>query len=341
MVEVAAAAGIALVLSIGINILLILLANSLGTIDRPVARSSHETPRPTLGGVGIIGGLWAGLAVLHWQAVEVLPAPMIIRTLGASTVVMLLFVRDDVGGDLGVGQKALIQLLATAVWLYGGFHLPSLSIPIFGSVSLGHWGLAATAIFLIALCNVYNFMDGIDGLMAWNTIVVGCLLTYLFYQLGSSWWIIALLMVAATAGFAVLNGPPARIFSGDVGAMFLGFVLAIMGLHGEQIGVPLWVLGLLLGYFLFDTSYTLVRRALNGENVLHAHRKHLYQRLGNVGWPHQRVVTTVVLLTLVPGVGGVVMLLHHRLVGMVFVGLGVVLHVAMALWIESRDRSFG
>ena len=333
--------GIALGLSIGLNALLILLANSLGTIDRPVARSSHDTPKPTLGGVGIVAGFWGGIVILYWQGGTVLPEAPLIGTLGVATLVMLLFVRDDVGGALGVGQKALIQLLASGVWLYGGFHLQSISVPIFGSITLGYWGLAVSAIVLVATCNVYNFMDGIDGLMAWNTIVVGSVLTYLFYQMGSLWWVVALLLVAATAGFVLLNGPPARIFSGDVGAMFIGFVLAVMALHGEQVGVPLWIFALLLAYFFFDTAYTLVRRALNGENVLQAHRKHLYQRLGNMGWSHQRVVSAAVLLTLVPAVGGVVLLLHHRLVGTILIAIGAVLLVATAVWIESRDRTFG
>ena len=284
MADVAWAAASAVAVSIAINAVLIHLANTLGTLDRPVARSSHDRPKPTLGGVGIVGGFWAGVVNYLWLAGDLLPPLRIIAALALATAVILLFVRDDVGPSLGVGQKTAIQLLATAVWLYWGFNTPTLTLPLAGSLTLGlGMGTVVAALVMVGACNVYNFMDGIDGLMAWNTLAVGSMAAYLLFQLGSSWWLVALLLVAATAGFALFNHFPARIFSGDIGAMFVGFLLAVMALHGERIGLPIWAFALLLAPFLFDTAYTLIRRAINGENVLRAHRKHLYQRLGNLG----------------------------------------------------------
>ena len=330
----------ALVTSMVVNALLIRFAGALGTLDRPVARSSHDMPRPTLGGLGIVGGFWTGLAALAILEVGPLPPTDELVALGTAVALLLLFVRDDVGPPLGVGQKATLQVLAAATWLYGGFGLDSIHLPLLGTIGLGALGGVAAGLLMVGLCNVYNFMDGMDGLVAVHTLVVGCLITYLFFHVGSSWWIVTAVLVAATAGFCLYNRPPARIFSGDVGAMFLGFMVAVAALHGEQVGVPVWVIGLLLAYFLFDTGYTLVRRALNGENVLLAHRKHLYQRLGHLGWSHGRVLVAVTALTLLPGVGGVVMLLHHRFAGLTAIAAGAILVAATTLWIEARDRTF-
>ena len=309
-------------------------------LDRPNERSSHKVPMPTLGGVGIIAGFWAGIGVSLTGVDQSVLSGTIMGPLLGAVVILLLLASDDMGRPLKVGEKVAVQVLAMVVWLYWGPHLEQVTLPLVGRVELGLWGWGLTGVWFVVLCNVFNFMDGIDGIVATEAISVGCLALWCHSCLDSSLWSMALVVVAATGGFLVFNFPPARIFMGDVGAVFLGFVVAALGVLGEGAGMPLWVFAVLLGCFLFDTIYTLVRRALRGENVLKAHRKHLYQRLNTLGWSHLKIDLGVFLLTLILGAGGWTYLFAGRGLGAGVMALGGLLLVGATVWIERRDRSF-
>ena len=309
-------------------------------VDRPNERSLHRVPVPTMGGLGMVAGFWAGMAVwLWWPGGPLMPAGML-PALGAATLILLLVAGDNIGRPLKVWEKALLQVSATAVWLYWGPHLESISLPGLGRVELGPWGPWLTALWLVAMCNVYNFMDGLDGMTAGQTMLVGCLVLACYLHLGSPLAGMAALLVASAGGFLAFNLPPARIFMGDVGAVFLGFAVAALGVLGESDGFPLWLYGVVLGYYLFDTTYTLLRRAARRENLLRAHRKHLYQRLDKMGWSHVRIDLGGLLVTLLLGAGAGVFLCWSRALGVALMLLVGAILVGAAAWIERRDRDF-
>ena len=126
---------------------------------------------------------------------------------------------------------------------------------------------------------------------------------------------------------------------GDVGALFIGFVLAACGVLGEKTGLPLWVFSAILAVYLFDVVYTLVRRFLHGENVFEAHRKHLYQRLDKLGWSHRKIDAVTVGITLVMSLGAHLYLKGSTSAGYVFALGGGVL-VLGTVWIETQDSEF-
>lgn len=271
-------------------------------VDRPKERSSHCVATPTLGGLGMVAGFWVGLTMWHWLC----PATDVtgqISGLIAASLLLLVFVLDDVGEPLSVLRKAAIQAAVAAAWLALGPRLDWVSVPGWGQVDLGMWSWPATALWLVALMNAYNFMDGIDGLAASEAVSAGTFAFLCLFFVGSEWAALAAVGAASAAGFLLLNAPPARIFMGDVGSQFLGFLFAVLGILGERTGMPMWVMVGILFYFVFDVTYTLVRRAIGRENLLCAHRQHLYQRLVRRGWGHARVDSAMLGVNLLSGSG--------------------------------------
>jgi Fuc2NAc and GlcNAc transferase len=160
------------------------------------------------------------------------------------------------------------------------------------------------AIGIVWLINLYNFMDGIDGIAAAEAVSVGSMAGALLWWAGDRGLAGASVVIAAASGgFMLWNWSPAKIFMGDVGSAVLGYVfatLAIASEDSEKLFIWQWVL--LLGVFVGDATVTLVRRALHGERVHHPHRHHAYQRAVQAGWTHARVSGAIVLINLCLGI---------------------------------------
>lgn len=250
-------------------------------VDVPNERSAHSSPTPTLGGVGISAGLAAGLLAA--------PVPGAwVRALLVALVILLVSAVDDLGRPLSVVHKLLLQLAAAVSWV---ILAPAISIQLTGEWVLTPGPITAvlTVLWLLWLMNVFNFMDGIDGLTVTQTAAMSLGLAMLLVTTDSPLLWVPVVVIAACLGFLLFNAPPARIFMGDVGSLSLGFVLGTMTLAAAGKGIPLWLSSLPLTAYVVDTSYTVVRRRLRGENVLRAHKEHLYQRLVQAGWSHLRV----------------------------------------------------
>jgi UDP-N-acetylmuramyl pentapeptide phosphotransferase/UDP-N-acetylglucosamine-1-phosphate transferase len=206
-----------------------------------------------------------------------------------STLPLYLLVYDDLlaafGRHLRQAPKFAIQFTASYLFvLNSGLVLHGITIPAVGQVTLGWAAAPATFLWLLYVTNIYNFMDGIDGLAGIHGVLVATTFFGIAASAGSSLLLtLALAVAGASAGFLAFNRPPASILMGDVGSAFLGFLLAAFGILGEREGVSFLTIPILLGPFLFDATYTLLRRLLRGENIFQAHRSHLYQRLVRLG----------------------------------------------------------
>ena len=300
-------------------------------LDRPNARSAHRVPTPTLGGIGVLAGFWAGVAALAGASA----APAEWRALAVGTAALALLIVDDLRQPLSVAQKLSLQALAALAWLALGPRLEVMELPALGAIDLGMWSWPLTALWLIAAMNAYNFMDGIDGITATQTIAAGLGLCLCLAAVQSPAAPLGLLAAAAAAGFLVYNLPPARVFMGDVGAHALGLTLGGLALAAQRDGLPFWMAALVLGCCLYDTSYTLVRRALRGENVLQAHSQHLYQRLVRGGWSHGQV-DALVLAVNVGLVAGVLSLAQGQALGWVLLAAVALVLIAGTAWVERR-----
>ena len=254
------------------------LARSL--MDIPNARSSHSVPTPRGGGVAIVLAFLAVLPVMAWA--NLLPWAVMWGLLGAGAGVAVIGFLDDHGHI--PARWRLLGHFAGAIWaLFWLGGLPPLSL--FGmSLDLGWLGHALAAVYLVWLLNLYNFMDGIDGIASVEAICVCLGGALLFGGLGFSSsvqptaWVIPMLLAAAVAGFLFWNFPPARIFMGDAGSGFLGITLGILSLQAAWVAPQLlWSWLILLGVFIVDATFTLLRRLLRGDKVYEAHRSHAYQ----------------------------------------------------------------
>jgi Fuc2NAc and GlcNAc transferase len=204
------------------------------------------------------------------------------------------------------------------------------------TVHLGPAGGALAALGIVWLTNLYNFMDGIDGIAAAEAVVVGMGGALLVAGRSPPLALVSVVVAAAAAGFLVWNWPPARLFMGDVGSGFLGFVFGGLALGSERahaLPAVLWLV--LLGPFFLDATVTLVRRVARGERWYAAHRSHAYQRAVQGGWSHGRVAASVAGLSLVTVAAGWLAVRRPELLGLVIVsttaGLGA-LYVGVERW---------
>ncbi|MDP7259536.1 MAG: glycosyltransferase family 4 protein [Anaerolineales bacterium] len=299
------------------------LAPRMGLLDVPNFRSSHTGPIPGAGGI-----------------VFVVIVPLVALAVAQRTGVSL--ERGDwallVSGWLIAGVSliddwrplpARVRLVAQAwaalgLMLYGRY-LRYFGTGGFGVIDVGWLGVVITFVWILGMANAFNFMDGMDGLVAGQGLIAALAVAWLSMRVGLDWMaVMSAALAGGLLGFFLHNRPPARVFMGDVGSIWLGFTfagLAVLGAprSGERLSLGFWVL--LFGLFLLDSGLTLGRRVLQGEPVLQAHRTHYYQRLLRIGWGHRHVTGLYLLMAI--GLGAVAVL-HFDIVRLPFVGLVLV-----------------
>jgi Fuc2NAc and GlcNAc transferase len=194
---------------------------------------------------------------------------------------------------------------------------------------------------LLWATNLYNFMDGIDGIATVEAITVSGAAAALFAVNGDrELVVVSLTILAVSSGFLAWNWEPSRIFMGDVGSGFFGFAFGWLAIAGEQHrpGSLLWI-ALLAGVFLADATLTLIRRAAHGERFYHAHRNHAYQRLSRVWSSHSRVSTGVLILNLFLGALVLIRTLYPWLPVIVAV-VSIVTLAAVYTWVEVQSPMY-
>jgi len=291
--------GIAVVASGVITSLVRNFAMRRGMLDIPGPRSSHEQPTPRGGGIGFVGvGCAALLALL---VVDPEGRNLWIGLLGGGLVVAGVGFWDD-RRTLGSWLRLALYGLGVlwAVFWVGG--LPGLSLGV-GTLTLGSVGYVLAWLGTFAFLNIYNFMDGIDGIAAGEGLVVSTAAGILL-ALGGDWPLAVLCwaLAAGLIGFLPWNWHPAKIFMGDVGSNFLGFTFCLLAVASENRGsLPALVWVLLLGVFVVDGGTTFLRRIWRREALWVAHNTHAYQRAVQRGYSHAQVTGAVMLINVALG----------------------------------------
>lgn len=273
-------------------------ALSRSLLDVPNARSSHVAPTPRGGGVAIVLGYLIWLILSYWSGS--IPLDLLLALGGAGSGIALLGFLDD-HGHIAARWRLLGHFAAAGwvlAWLGGMPHLI-----VFGEIhGVGWMGSFLGMLYLVWLLNLYNFMDGIDGLASIEAICVclgGALLAFFSASGGSVEFWLPLALAFAVAGFLIWNFPPAKIFMGDAGSGFLGIVLGALSLQAAWADPRwLWSWLILLGVFIVDATFTLFRRLLRGERVYEAHRSHAYQYASRRYGRHLPVTMAVLVINI-------------------------------------------
>ncbi len=300
-----------IIVSWGLTLLLRRYALAKSLIDIPNERSSHSVPTPRGGGLAIVAAFLLALPVL--SGLGLLDIASLIALLGSGLLVAVIGFADD-HGHIAAKWRLLGHFVAAAWALYWLNGLPP--IEFFGvTFDLGWFGNILALVYLVWMLNLYNFMDGVDGLASVEAVSV-CLGMCLVCWLGGSIEIIwaPLALAIAVSGFLFWNFPIAKIFMGDAGSGFLGVIIGIFAIL-SSFNKPelLWSWLILLGVFIVDSTITLLIRLIAGAKIYEAHSSHAYQCAARKYSSH--VVVTVFVLFV-----NLIWLLPIS----IFVGLGVV-----------------
>jgi Fuc2NAc and GlcNAc transferase len=302
----------------------------------PTHRSSHQVSTPVGGGIAIVLAYLVTLGVLTLTSrLEYLQAFM----LAASLPVAIVGYLDD-RQQLDAGFRLAVQLACALVAVYLAGTIPAFTV---GQLAIAgvwlKWFLLPLS--LVWLCNLYNFMDGIDGLAGSEAAFVCLAAAVLLVQrndLPLAW--LCLGLFSGAAGFLVWNWGPARIFMGDVGSGFLGLTLGLVALVAHQHGtMSLWSWVILLTCFIVDATFTLVRRLLRGEKVTQAHRQHAYQHAAIRLASHRAVCLVVLAVNIVWLFPLAALASRHPDHGVYFAALAIVPLVMLAYRFDAGRES--
>lgn len=278
------------------------VAIALGIVDKPGGRKVHRKNMPTLGGIAIAAGFFAGTVV----AFQALPGAMDRFSLKfsglcvASVIILALGVIDDIR-PLKAKIKFLIQILAASILIACGFVVGEVTIPFVGKIPLGFFGIIFSVLWVVGITNAINLLDGLDGLAAG---VSGIASFFIFISAVEQHdYVVAFLAFAlagACVGFLPFNFYPARIFMGNPGSMFLGFMLAAISIVTFQKSstiITLFIPVIALGVPIIDTGLAIVRRLAKGRRIFQADKEHIHHKLLFREESQRRVVLSLYFLS--------------------------------------------
>lgn len=284
-------------------------------LDQPNHRSLHVIPVPRSGGVAIMAS-----TLLSWILSDLTGSLILVICV---LVLMVFSLADDIR-DLSARWRLLGHLLAAGIFI--GFALAS--IPI--------WAIVLFGVAIVWMTNLFNFMDGSDGL-------AGGMALFGFGSYGIAAWHAGNMDLMATCfcisasatGFLLFNFHPAKIFMGDAGSIPLGFLSASLGLLGWQQEVwPLWFPILVFSPFICDATVTLLKRLMRGEKVWQAHRTHYYQRMVQMGWGHRKTAYAEYSLMMMTGGSAIMLIGQSTSIQLGSLILWILLYIALAMKID-------
>ncbi len=300
---------IALVVAFAITPGVIFLADKTGAMDEPDARKVHKKPIPRIGGLGIYAAFMA--AMLTVRAYVDLPDDVAIGLTGlmvSGTLIVILGLIDDYK-NLPAKVKLLGQIVAACVLVAFDVRIDFVTDPFGDFLYLEYLAIPATVFWIVGITNTVNLIDGLDGLAAGVSTIASVTIFLVAMQQGIT--VVAVLTAAlagAAFGFLYYNFNPARIFMGDTGSMFLGFMLAgisIIGAVKSAATIALIVPILALGLPILDTTFAIVRRYRGGVPIFKPDKGHLHHRLLDLGFTQRQAVLLMYIISALLGLSAV------------------------------------
>ena len=254
------------------------IAIHINAMDEPNERKIHKVPMPRLGGLAIFLAFLLGYMLYGEISTQML------SILIGSFLLILVGIVDDIH-SVKARYKLIVQIVAaTIVVLYGELYFTNVTLLGFNIYFNEFWGSLTSIIFIVAITNAINLIDGLDGLAAGISSIYFltiAIIAFILNRIGGLDVIISLIMLGSTLGFLFHNFPPAKIFMGDTGSLFLGFMISIIALLGYKVTTftSLIVPILILAIPIFDTLFAILRRILKGQNIGVADKEHFHHQL--------------------------------------------------------------
>jgi UDP-GlcNAc:undecaprenyl-phosphate/decaprenyl-phosphate GlcNAc-1-phosphate transferase len=281
---------------------IIKFAIHIGATDQPDARKVHKKIMPRLGGLAIFIGVMTGYftAGLHHQSIKGITL--------AGVIIIITGIIDDLY-SLSPKYKLFGQFLAALTVVHTGLSIDFITIPFIGQFDLDLLSYPVTILWILAITNSINLIDGLDGLAAGVSAIVISTIAILAGLNGNILiFTLSLIVLGSTLGFLFYNFNPARIFMGDTGALFLGYSIAVLSLLGLYKSVTLFsfvVPIIILGVPIFDTTFAIIRRLANGMPISAPDKGHLHHRLLGLGFSHRFTVIVIYLLSIIFSIAAV------------------------------------
>lgn len=331
--------------AIVITPIVISIAHALRIYDRPDARKVHASAIPRIGGVAIFLSaicLTVAAPFLDNRIGEAFRSvqTQVITLLAAGTFIFLTGLIDDLRG-MPVRYKLLAQVCAAVAVCIAGIRIDLLNIVNLFTLRLGWLSFVITIFWIVSITNAVNLIDGLDGLAAGISAVVCIVIAIFAFEIDRPLLVVLMLaLLGSLCGFLFFNFNPARIFMGDCGSMFLGFVLAsssVLCATKSRTIVALALPALALGLPIFDTIFTMLRRYLNRRGIMSPDRGHLHHILLDMGLRHRHVVIVMYVLTVIAAGLGMFMMLTHN-VGAVAIFASVLVLLVLVFRITGAVR---
>ena len=308
------------------------LAFRIGAVDAPNYRKVHARIMPRLGGLAIFGAFLIGIAVLRPGSEN---SEQLLAIILGATVIVITGVLDDMY-EITAKAKMLGQFLAAGIIVfYGGIQIEFINLPFDeGTLAFGILSIPFTIIWIVGITNAINLIDGLDGLAAGVSTIALLTLAAMAFIMGDGFVLaVAAILAASTFGFLFYNFHPAKIFMGDTGALFLGFMIAVLSLLGfKSVTLVSFIIPvIMLGVPISDTFFAIVRRLRMKKKWSDPDKSHLHHRLLDLGFSHRQTVLIIYAIAMLFGLCAVIFSMA-KIWGAIL--LVTVILVALELFVE-------
>ncbi len=298
-VDLMIASFIALISTFFLTFLVKQIAFKFNIVDLPNQRKIHKEATPRIGGLAIFLGAALGLLYLQPEHVHLLEI-----SLGA-VVIVITGILDD-RYDIRPVIKLSGQLIAASFLISSGLIIERITLPFIGMIDLGVFSVLITVLWVVGITNAINLIDGLDGLATGVSTIALCsmlLMAIIDLQVFAAY--LAVVIIGANLGFLYHNFYPAKIYMGDTGSNFLGYMIAVISMLGlfKNIALFSFIIPIIvLAVPIFDTLFAIIRRASNKQQIMQPDNKHIHYQLLRVGFTHRQAVLIIYAFSLLFGI---------------------------------------
>ncbi|QCJ44134.1 undecaprenyl/decaprenyl-phosphate alpha-N-acetylglucosaminyl 1-phosphate transferase [Bacillus sp. S3] len=304
------------------------LAFKIGATDKPNQRKVHQKIMPRLGGLAIYLSFIIGMLILSPDSPYALPIII------GSIIIIITGMLDDML-ELSAKVKFIAQIAAAAVVVvWGGVDVEFINLPFGGQIQFGYFSIPLTIIWIVGITNAINLIDGLDGLAAGVSSIALITISGMAMIMGDGFvTVIASIVLASTLGFLIYNFHPAKIFMGDTGALFLGYMISVLSLLGfKNVTIISFIVPIIiLGVPISDTFFAILRRIVNKKPLSAPDKSHLHHCLLRSGFTHRQTVLIIYAMAAFFGLAAIIFSQAKVLGGSLFI---VILLIMIELFAE-------